>query len=782
MPNHLISALPLPAYFSSPSGSIQGCNDAFFQLFDLSPVGDWSRSDCMERVPREFQEADRELNQRLDMGEDLVQGRIRFPAGTGIREVVLRKSPVHDSQGTRTGIVGLLSDITEQQEIQRALNHELQLRLAILDGVDAVVLVIDSDTGSIRIANGALKKLLGYDAHEVIGMPFSSLHLSQRDHDQFMEAASREVFHEHYILRHREGSMVPAEITMTRFTAGAGWPGARMLTIRDIAPFQKIEATLLQRQDELASILENIPGAVLKVASQGTVLYVSAAVARLLPVEPDDLVGRNLDDLSRYLPVDPATLHYFTDAIRTTGISRRVMEIEGPLHLPERTIMVRARIVPLQEEEEGTPAATLTLIQDMTEQRAMELSLRQSEEQVRQAQRLETVGQLAAGVAHDFNNILTAIQGYVYLLESPLVPDARERRYTEQIRLAVDRAARLTTQLLLFSRNEPSDLKPRNLNAIVEGMKKMLDRVIGERITIRLTLQEALPDIAADITKVEQVVMNLIINARDAMPNGGSIDITTTVLNRRQISTLPKEAEEPHGAGGTPSHFVVLSVHDNGEGMDEATRTRIFEPFFTTKGPGRGTGMGLAAVYGIMQEHMGWVEVESSPGVGTLFQVFFPAHTAAALGGGPQLRGDTTNGEEEPAGGAPSSSPAPQEALRVLLVEDQAAVARATTEGLAARGVAVHAVATLTAAREWLHHQETPPDVVVCDVVLPDGSGLDLLDGIPGPAGRPEVIFVSGFLSESPEMHRIHAQKLPFLSKPYRLEELYHRICSAGSP
>jgi len=247
-----------------------------------------------------------------------------------------------------------------------------------------------------------------------------------------------------------------------------------------------------------------------------------------------------------------------------------------------------------------------------------EEALRKSEEMLLQAQKMESIGRLAGGIAHDLNNFLTAIRGYTDLTLMELPKDTPGRENLKQIRESCDRATTLTRQLLLFSRREPVELKSVNLNTVISDLLNMLNRLIGEQFSISAHLAQDLLTINADTGHIEQVIMNLVVNARDAMPKGGEIDIKTNnvCIDEKYIKTHPT---------ARPGEFVCLSIKDTGTGMDAETMTHIFEPFFTTKEAQAGTGLGLAVVYGIVTQHGGWVDVDSSPGRGSTFRVYLPA-------------------------------------------------------------------------------------------------------------------------------------------------------------
>jgi PAS domain S-box-containing protein len=381
------------------------------------------------------------------------------------------------------------------------------------------------------------------------------------------------------------------------------------------------------------------------------------------------------------------------------------------------------------------------------------------EQQLRQAQKMEAVGQLAAGVAHDFNNILTIIQGHLSLqLSTEEFPENTRIALAETLN-ASERAATLTRQLLAFSRKQLFQPAPFDLNALVDSQSSMLQRLIGEHIAVEWECQEDLPHVMGDAPSLEQVVTNLVINARDAMPRGGRLRIATGLV---EISAA-RAAQNPEAGEGK---FVRFSVTDTGHGMDEATRSRIFEPFFTTREVGQGTGMGLATVYGIVKQHEGWIEVFSDPGQGTSFFIYLPV-----------------SGRQADHSSASTHSAAPGTMkLNVLLVEDEPAV-RAIMRQLL-RHCGCHVIEACDAREGYARWTENKHliDLLVTDIVMPGGAtGHDLarqlLDERPGL----RVIYSSGY---SADLFQQGSDLVPgrnFLPKPYDAESVLKLIKRVAS-
>ena len=351
---------------------------------------------------------------------------------------------------------------------------------------------------------------------------------------------------------------------------------------------------------------------------------------------------------------------------------------------------------------------------------------RQLESQLRQAQKMEAVGQLAGGVAHDFNNLLTVIGGRCYLMLAKLEPDDTLRREVELVRGAAERAARLTHQLLAFSRKQVLEPRVLELDETVAGIEPLLRRLIGEDIEIQVTRGPDLGRVKADAGQIEQVILNLAVNARDAMPQGGRLALETA--NVTVDEWVARRAPDL-----APGSYVVLSVTDSGHGMDAATRAQIFEPFFTTKEVGKGTGLGLATVYGIVRQSGGFIEVESEPGQGASFKVYLPrVEDAVAAPEAARSSGARSGGSET-----------------VLLVEDDESLRTLAREILTVQGYAVLEAASPRDALRTHQTHPAPIDLLLTDVVMPEMNGRQLADHLK--VARPEmrVLFMSGYTGEA---------------------------------
>ena len=413
-----------------------------------------------------------------------------------------------------------------------------------------------------------------------------------------------------------------------------------------------------------------------------------------------------------------------------TNLERDVLDKSGP----HRSTLLSGETFAL-----GNDAYAILIWQDLSERLRLEAQLRQS-------QKMEAVGQLAAGVAHDFNNILTVIQGHASLSMLSTSIDGRTKESLDQISVAADRAAALTRQLLAFSRKQIMQLRALGLNDAINGLLSMLNRLIGEHIKLKTEFGVDLSPVHADQGSIEQVIMNLVVNARDAMPDGGQLVIKTEEKN---ITAADCRANREALVG----KFICLSVSDTGTGMDESTRSRIFEPFFTTKEVGKGTGMGLATVYGIIQQHNGWIDVTSQPGVGSTFHVYLPTSSQIAQ---PEFTAASTPGI------------LPRGRETVLIVEDEENLRLLVDTILTEQGYkTLCAENGVEALKIWAKKQRQI-DLLLTDIVMPEAiSGLQLAERMLKTRPDLKVIYTSGYSIDLIAKGYALRDGQNFLPKPY---------------
>ncbi|HUF90899.1 MAG TPA: ATP-binding protein, partial [Candidatus Limnocylindria bacterium] len=410
---------------------------------------------------------------------------------------------------------------------------------------------------------------------------------------------------------------------------------------------------------------------------------------------------------------------------------------------------------------DGTPTSLLGVARDISARVHAEDALRRSEEHLRQAQKMEAIGRLAGGVAHDFNNIMTVIDGRSQLMLAKASASDPARRDIEIVRQAAKRATGLTRQLLAFSRKQVLQPRVLDLNAVVASMTDLLRRLIGEDIELSTVPGRDLMRVQADPSQLEQVIMNLAVNARDAMPAGGRLTIET-----RNVELAEPVATDSPGTQAGP--HVMVSVTDTGTGMDEATRARVFEPFFTTKGAGKGTGLGLSTVYGIVTQSGGRVAVTSAPGAGSTFTVWLPAVEAAPETGATAATGGAAPGTET-----------------ILLVEDEESVRELAQELLESLGYVVVAAANGPEALAVCGRPEQRIDLMLTDVIMPQMSGKETAVQARRLRQDLKVLYMSGYTDDALGRHGVLDSDITLLEKPFSRDALATKVrgvLDAGRP
>ncbi len=517
------------------------------------------------------------------------------------------------------------------------------------------------------------------------------------------------------------------------------------------------EENMNARRMQLESLIENAPDLIIRIDRERRVLLVNSKI-EILGLTVDRAIGKTLAELAGEIGIEDQTVALWYATIDRVFNHGEAGILEWSATISGRTIHIQASVVP-ECLPGGAVETALSFNRDFSEQVAVKESLRERDAQIQRIQRLETVGRLAGGVAHDFNNILTAINGYLYLVGMEVEPESKIAAHIEGIRFATDRAARLTEQLLLFSKRAPIELHDFDLNSVVAEVSQLLSRLIPENIRLQTEFSPQKAVIRGDAGKIEQVIMNLVINARDAMPDGGVVTIQTRRIPRRLPAQAQSETEGPapnlptDGLDGEHHEDVVLSVIDSGVGMDDSVKARLFDPFFSTKGHERGTGLGLPVVYGIVEEHRGSIRVDSVPGRGSTFELSFPAASKEERAKVMSVRQVHRRSD---VGG------------RVLVVEDDRAVREIVQQVLSSAGMRVTAAGSITDATRFLA-EDHGFDIILSDVVLPDGSGTRILDLL----GRnTPVVFASGYLETLDDLEEVISRGAAFVQKPYDLDRL----------
>lgn len=519
-------------------------------------------------------------------------------------------------------------------------------------------------------------------------------------------------------------------------------------TIYQQLEIQRIRRQFSDQQEMFRLITENAEDLIALIDRDGRRLYVSPAYQKIFGYTPDDLLGTSA--VEQIHPDDRDTVLAARKTVYRTGAGPR-LEYRFPRKDGEWRIL-ESSASPVRNYR-GEIETLVVVSRDITERKQAEELLRQREEQLRQAQKMEAVGRLSGGIAHDFNNLLGVIIGYSESMEHWLTPDDPLRKSAEEIRKAGERAAALTHQLLAFSRQQVLQPKVLDLNSVVTDMGKMLRRLIGADIELTTKLASQLGQVKADQSQIEQVIVNLVVNARDAMPEGGKLLIETsnTFIDEAMARSLPFLHPGPH---------VLLRVTDSGVGMDTETQRHVFEPFFTTKAPDKGTGLGLATVYGVVKQSGGVVGIDSQPGGGATFKIFLPQAPEIAVTPVPDL-----NDRKSSAGTG-----------TILLVEDEEALRSLIAEQLGDSGFKVLSARDGIHALEVARSYDAPIHLLLTDVMMPKLSGPSLARFISHLRPETRILFMTGHAELDAGVHGGLPEGAESLQKPFSRDALIKRV------
>lgn len=677
----------------------------------------------------------------------------------GLASVLLPEARLHQDfysvsvlpQAMR-GLVGLVFLFDLYTIYQYILIHRIRRQLVdreelfhlISENAADMIAVVDMD--GKRIYNSlSYQRVLGYSPEELQSYSaFEQIHPDDRERvKKAAEEARRSGMGEtlEYRFRHKNGAWLVLESTSSVIRNAKGEPEKLVIVNRDVSERKRAEEALRRSEAGFRSVVEDAPYGICRASTAGRLLQVNPGLQKMLGYESkEDLLGRDLkteifrdsDDYNRLMET----------LLRTAEIKDVEMEWKRKDGTPI-TVHCSGRRV---NDENGALAYFDVFAEDVTEKRVLE-------KQLRMAQKMEAIGRLSGGIAHDFNNLLGVIIGYSRVLKRELGRNNVLCEHALEIEKAGQRAASLTKQLLAFSRQQVLTPAILNLNTLASDMEKMLPQLLGEDIKVSLVLGPKLGNVKADQSQIEQVIMNLAVNARDAMPMGGKLKIETTnaELDQAYVWNHP---------GSKIGSFVLLAVTDTGTGMDASTLTHIFEPFFTTKEVGKGTGLGLATVYGIVKQSNGYIGLESAPGKGTSFKIYLPRHA-----------GQATPEEQKP-----DSTDIVRGSETILLVEDSEPLRKLARTFLESSGFRVFSAENGEDALEVTKRFGGTFDLLLTDVIMPGMNGRVLAEHLLPRQPGIKVLYMSGYSDSFIAGHGVLDPGTHLLHKPFTEDVFLRKV------
>ncbi len=719
-----------------PAGELLEMNPAGLAMLEADSVAVVKQQTLVNFILPEYRASFGALHKRVMSGGS---GRLEFEI-TGLRGtrrwLETHAAPMRDVTGKVTMLLGITRDITEQRRAEEALHRQAHM----LDNIGQAVIATDP-AGVVIYANRFAEELYGWSRAEMLGRNILDVTVPQMSREQAEQIMVRlqcgENWSGEFLVRCRDGVVFPALVTNSPLLDKNGTLVGIIGISADITERKRAEA---ERRLQSAALNAAVFPVVIT-DRDGTIEWVNPAFTTLTLYSAEDAIGRNPRAILKSGAHGQAFYEHLWNTILAGNVWRG--EITNR-HKDGSRCVVDMGITPVKNAA-GEITHFVAITRDLTKDKELQAQFLQS-------QKMEVVGQLAGGIAHDFNNLLTVINGTADLAAAnlsagdPLLTDLQE------IHRAGRRAAALTYQLLAFSRKQIMRRDVVNLGSLAANLRSMLQRLIGEHIDLVVTSAKDVGNVLADPAQMEQVLMNLVVNGRDAMLAGGTLTVETrdVELDAAFAAVHPSVQPGPH---------VMIAVSDTGAGMDEATRLRIFEPFFTTKEPGRGTGLGLATVYGIIKQSGGSIWVSSTVGKGTTFTIYMPRVEAVVHASQPARTLAPLSGSET-----------------ILLVEDESVLRPLATRILQSAGYTVLTASTGGEALRLLEHHDGPVHLLLTDVVLPGMSGRDLATRLAAVHPETKVLFTSGYTDDAILRHGVLDNATHFVGKPYTRTELTRKV------
>ncbi|MDD5435605.1 MAG: PAS domain S-box protein, partial [Nitrospira sp.] len=653
----------------------------------------------------------------------------------------------YDDGGNLISIVGTVMDITERKQAEEALRVEKDKAEQYLN-IAEVILVAMDDQARITLINRKGCQVLGYEYEELIGLDWFKVCVPPDEAEIvfgfFQRVISGEIkffeYHENRVLT-KNGDKRDIAWHNSVLTDKTGRIVGTLSSGEDITERKKAEEQLRLDHQIMANIND---GVCLIQASDGVIIFATRQFENMFGYKPGELIGKHVSVINAPTEKEPrVTAEEITDELNKHGIWRgEVLNIKKD----GTTFWCDASVSSFTSERTGTGTVWVSVHRDITENKKLE-------DQLRHSQKMEAVGTLAGGVAHDFNNIMNVIIGYASLVMDNLETDSPLKEQIKEVLNAAERAAILTRRLLTFSRKQFVDVKPLNVNELILGLQKMLVRIIKEDIGLHLDLADRRLAVMVDAGQIEQVLINLVSNAKDAMPEGGRLTIGTG------LEEIDDEYVTAHGYG-KPGMYVLITVADTGQGMDAETKEKIFEPFFTTKGIGAGTGLGLAISYQIIKNHNGYLKVYSEQGKGTTFKIWLPVIEETACLENRTETLDTYKGGNE----------------TILVAEDDDSLRKLTRTVLESLGYSVITAEDGEDAVTKFMENRDKIKLVLLDMIMPKKSGKEASEEIRKMSPGIKALFVSGYTMDTVKTQKIIDEGFDFILKPVSPKDLLKKV------
>lgn len=651
----------------------------------------------------------------------------------------------YDQNNNPIGILGVTRDIDDRKQKENALSEHENILHTLLQETPSTIIVLDC-TGRYIDVNKAALEFFECNKENLIGKTFwefappYSMNKWKKEYQKFVD---KKIVEMDFLVHGRIKTLFLSMISITTSEKNVCY-----CIGHDITQRKQAEKSLKESEERYRIIMENQTDLVVKTHPDGRFLFVSPSYCELFGKSEEELLGK------RFIP----KIHK-DDSEATVKAMEELCTFPYTCYIEQRTLTKYGwKWLAWSNKaicsDDGNIEAIVSVAREITERKESEQEKEKMYSQVLQSQKMEAVGTLAGGIAHDFNNLLMVIKGYSDFLSEKIPQGSPMKDDIKEIKKAVERASSLTTQLLTFSRRQNIQPKLLDLNTLVSDLEKMLRRLIGEDIHLKSILDPDLKHVKADQAQLDQVIMNLAINARDSMPHGGALYIKTenVALDQVHIKFIP-EAQ--------PGPYVCLSILDTGTGMEKETLQHIFEPFFTTKRYRNGTGLGLSIVYGIVKEHRGWINVYSDPGRGTTFNIYFPAFS---------MNQDTEVKKVFSLKAFQGNSE------KILLVEDEKDVRNFIKKALHINGYVVFEASNTQDALEIFNKEGENFDLIFSDVILSDGTGIQLAEQLITRKPKLRVLLSSGYTEQKSRWSIISEKGFGFLQKPYELADLLTRI------